>query len=151
MNDFSVEHYLGSFEIDDATCDVHIRLAYDGLEHLGRLWFSGEAVGSGAFPDHGVIPGRTNEEAVEFAKRFTPDDLSRRYFRARAEKRKFLQLRAATNTFLDKIKHMNRVAMSMRAGQLDSTEAMQEMDTVVRQLHELVDTLPLVAGVEEPS
>jgi hypothetical protein len=44
---------------------------------------------------------------------------------------------------------MNRVALSMRGGLLDPEGARQELDLVVKQLHEIVDTLPLVAGVEE--
>lgn len=149
MTDFRAEHYLAAIDVDGAQCDVHVRLAYDGLEHIGRLWFSGQAVGEKAIPDHGGIPGRTMEEAIQLAERFTADDLLRRFYRARAEKRKYLQLRRATDTFLEKIKYMNRVALSMRNGMLDPEGAQQELELVVRQLHELIDTLPLVAGVEE--
>ena len=149
MTDFRAEHHLATIDVDGALCDVHVRLAYDGLEHIGRLWFSGPAVGDKAIPDHGAIPGRTMEEAIQLAERFATDDLLRRLYRARAEKRKYLQLRRATDTFLDKVKYMNRVALSMRAGMLDPEGAQQELDLVVSQLHELIDTLPLVAGVEE--
>lgn len=149
MTDFRAEHHLATIDADGALCDVYVRLAYDGLEHIGRLWFSGPAVGEKAIPDHGAIPGRTMEEAIQLAERFTTDDLLRRLYRARAEKRKYLQLRRATDTFLEKVKYMNRVALSMRAGMLDPEGAQQELALVVKQLHELIDTLPLVAGVEE--
>ena len=102
-------------------------------------------------PDHGAIPGRTIEEAVQLAERFTTDDLLRRFYRARAEKRKYLQLRRATETLLDKVKYMNRIALSMKGGMLDSDGARQELDLIVKQMHEIVDTLPGLAGVEEPS
>lgn len=149
MTDFRAEHHLVTLDVDGVLCDVCVRFAYDGLEHIGRLWFSGPAVGNHPIPDHGAIPGRTTEEALQLAERFTPDDLLRRFYRARAEKRKYLQLRHATGTILEKIKYMNRVALSMRGGLLDPDGARQELDLVVKQLHEIVDTLPLVAGVEE--
>jgi hypothetical protein len=149
MTEFRAEHHLTTIEVDGAICDVFVRFAYDGLEHIGRLWFGGPAVGERSIPDHGAIPGRTTEEALQLAERFSPDDLLRRLYRARAEKRKYLQLRRATDVFLEKIKYMNRVALSMRNGMLDPEGAKQELDLVVKQLHELVDTLPAVAGVEE--
>jgi hypothetical protein len=149
MTDFRAEHHLATIDADGALCDVFVRFAYDGLEHIGRLWFSGPAVGERPIPDHGGIPGRTMEEAIQLAERFTPDDLLRRLYRARAEKRKYLQLRRATETMLEKVKYMNRVALSMRAGMLDPDGAKQEVDLVVKQLHEIVDILPTVAGVEE--
>ncbi len=149
MTDFRAEQHLATLDVDGAVCDVYVRFAYDGLEHIGRLWFSGPAAGERPMPDHGAIPGRTTEEALQLAERFTADDLLRRFYRARAEKRKYLQLRRATEVFLEKIKYMNRVALSMRGGLLDPDGAKQELDLVVKQLHDLVDTLPLVAGIEE--
>jgi hypothetical protein len=50
---------------------------------------------------------------------------------------------------LEKVKYMNRVALSMRGGLLDPDGAKQELDLVVKQLHDIVDTLPLLAAVEE--
>lgn len=149
MTEFRAEHHLATIDVDGALCDVFVRFAYDGLEHVGRLWFSGPAVGERPIPDHGGIPGRTVEEATQLAERFTPEDLLRRFYRARAEKRKYLQLRRSTEQVLEKIKYMNRVALSMRGGLLDPEGARQELDLIVKQLHELVDTLPLIAGLEE--
>lgn len=149
MTDFKKEHPLGSFKVDGQNCEVYLSIAYDGLEHVGRLWFTGDAVDGKAIPDHGSVPGRTEDETISLARRFSEDDLLRRFFRARAEKRKFLQLRAATQTFLEKVKHMNSVAVSVKSGQMDAATARQEFDMAVAELHELVDTLPLVAGVEE--
>ena len=150
MTDFRAEHHLATIDADGALCDVVVRFSYDGLEHIGRLWFSGPAVGAKALPDHGGIPGRTTEEAIQLAERFTADDLLRRFYRARAEKRKYLQLRRATEDLLDKVKYMNSVALSIKGGMLDADGARQELDLVVRQMHEVVDTMPSMAGVEEP-
>lgn len=149
MTDFRAEHHLATIDADGALCDVIVRFSYDGLEHIGRLWFSGPAVGDKPLPDHGGIPGRTIEEAIQLAERFTTDDLLRRFYRARAEKRKYLQLRRATEQLLDNVKYMNRIALSMKGGMLDQDGANQELDLIVKQLHELVDTMPSLAGVEE--
>ncbi len=149
MTDFRAEHHLATIDADGALCDVIVRFSYDGLEHIGRLWFSGPAVGEKPLPDHGGIPGRTIEEAIQLAERFTTDDLLRRFYRARAEKRKYLQLRRATEQLLDKVKYMNRIALSIKGGMLDGEGARQELDLIVRQMHELVDTMPSMAGVEE--
>jgi len=149
MTEFRAEHHLTTIDVDGDLCDVFVRFAYDGLEHIGRLWFSGPAVGERPLPDHGGIAGRTVEEALQFAERFTTDDLLRRLNRARAEKRKYLQLRHATNLFLEKIKYMNRVAISAKSGMLDGDGAKQELELIVKQMHDLVERLPLLAGVEE--
>ena len=149
MTDFRAEHHLATIDADGALCDVIVRFSYDGLEHIGRLWFSGPAVGDKPLPDHGGIPGRTIEEAIQLAERFTTDDLLRRFYRARAEKRKYLQLRRATEQLLDKVKYMNRIALSMKGGMLDGEGARQELELIVKQMHELVDTMPSMAGVEE--
>ena len=149
MTDFRAEHHLATIDADGALCDVIVRFSYDGLEHIGRLWFSGPAVGDKPLPDHGGIPGRTIEEAIQLAERFTTDDLLRRFYRARAEKRKYLQLRRATEQLLDKVKYMNRIALSIKGGMLDADGARQELDLIVKQLHDLVDTMPAMAGVEE--
>lgn len=151
MTDFRADYHLATIDADGALCDVIVKFSYDGLEHIGRLWFSGPAVNDRPIPDHGAIPGRTIEEAVQLAERFTTDDLLRRFYRARAEKRKYLQLRRATEQVLDKVKYLNRVALSMRGGMLDAEGARQEMELTVKQLHEIVDTLPGLAGVEEPA
>jgi len=149
MTDFRAEHHLTTIDADGAFCDVFVRFAYDGLEHIGRLWFSGPAVGVKPIPDHGAIAGRTVDEAIQLAERFTPDDLIRRLNRARAEKRKYLKLRQATNQLLEHVKYMNRIALTVRAGMIDADGGRQELDLIVKQMHELVDQLPVVAGVEE--
>ncbi|MGI9090063.1 MAG: hypothetical protein ACR2GG_03035 [Gemmatimonadaceae bacterium] len=151
MTDFRAEHHLATIDADGDLCDVIVRFSYDGLEHIGRLWFAGPAVNEKPIPDHGAIPGRTMEEAIQLAERFTTDDLLRRFYRARAEKRKYLQLRRATEQFLDEVKYLNRVTLSIKGGMLDEEGAKQEVELIKRQMHELVDKLPPLAGVEEPA
>lgn len=148
MTEPNADSPLVTIDADGQKCDIALRFAYDGIEHIGQLWFSGPAAGEKPIPDHGGIAGRTTEEVIERARSLTHDDLTRRLHRARAEKRKYLMLRRATDQILAKIKYMNGVAVSMRAGMLDSDGATQELDLVMKQIHEVVDSLRAVAGIE---
>jgi hypothetical protein len=49
---------------------------------------------------------------------------------------------------LGKIRYLNQVAISMRAGLLDSEGAAAEIDLTERQLHEIIEKLKAFAGVE---
>ena len=82
-------------------------------------------------------------------RRLTPADLLKRYRRAQAEKRRFHVLRRVTDDILAKIRYLNQVGISMRAGLLDVEGAAQELQLTERQLHELIDRLRPAAGVEE--
>jgi hypothetical protein len=150
MSDFGViqEQHLSTIQMDGKPCDVSVRIAYDGIEYIGRLFFSDPATGTG-IPDHGAIPGRTIDEAVQFARRLTLEDFTRRYHRARADKRRYSALRKATDEMLMKIKYMNRVSINMRKGLLDAEGAKQEIELIQRQLHDMIDRLPAQAGLEE--
>jgi hypothetical protein len=150
MSDYGVvqQQHLSTIEMDGKPCDVSVRIAYDGIEYIGRLFFSDPATGVG-IPDHGAIPGRTIEEAIQFARRLTLEDFTRRYHRARADKRRYSALRKATDEILMKIKYMNRVSINMRKGLLDAEGAKQEIELIQRQLREMIDRLPTQAGLEE--
>ena len=143
-----VQQHLSTIELDGKPCDVSVRVAYDGIEYIGRLYFSDPETGHG-MPDHGAIPGRTVDEAIQLARRLTLEDFTRRYHRARADKRRYNALRKATDEMLLKIKYMNRVAINMRKGLLDAEGATQEIELIQRQLHEMIDRLPTQAGLEE--
>lgn len=148
MSEFGViQHHLSTIEMDGKPCTVSVRIAYDGIEYIGRLFFSDPETGEG-IPDHGAIPGRTVEEALEFARRFNLDDLTRRLHRARADKRRYTSLRRSTDEMLMKIKYMNRVSINMRSGILDHEGAKQEIELIQRQLHEMIERLPSHAGTE---
>jgi hypothetical protein len=149
MSDYGiVQQHLSTIEMDGKPFDVSLRIAYDGIEYIGRLVFSDPTTGQG-IPDHGAIPGRTVDDANQVARRLTLEDFTRRYRRARADKRRYTSLRKATDEVLMKIKYMNRVSVNMRKGLLDAEGARQEIELIQRQLHELVDRLPSQAGVEE--
>ncbi|MEJ7758055.1 MAG: hypothetical protein WKF55_00550 [Gemmatimonadaceae bacterium] len=73
MSDFGViQHHLSPVEMDGKPITVSLRIAYDGIEHIGRLLFSDPETGEG-IPDHGAIPGRTVEKAIDFARRLNAD------------------------------------------------------------------------------
>lgn len=149
MSEFGVaQQHLTTMEADGKRYNVTVRTAYDGVEHVGRLFFAEVGTPGPGIPDHAAIPGRTVEESVAMAQRFTPDDLKRRLHRAYADKRRYVQLRRAVDELVAKVKYMNRVAVSMRGGMIDTEGASQELDLIEKQLIDLVRRLKTMAGVE---
>src|SRR5258708_5318556 len=128
--------------------NVSCRIAFDGIEYVGRLWFSEDGTEDPGVPDRGALPGRTPEEVVVLARRLTETELELRYLRALAEKRRFVQLRRSTEEILSKIRYLNQVAITVRAGLLDPEGAAQEVELTEKQLHDCVNRLRLHAGVE---
>jgi hypothetical protein len=140
---------VGSFEIDGQTIEVRMRIIFDGVEHVGRLWFAEEGWDDDGIPDRAAFPGRTKDEVFALAKRLYPHEFVSRYRRAQAEKRRFHSLRKLTDDILAKIRFLNQVGLSMRAGLLDMEGAAQELELTERQLHDLVDRLRPAAGLED--
>jgi hypothetical protein len=136
-------------EIDGRSFGVSLRIVFDGIEHVGRLWFAEEGWDDDGIPDRGAFPGRTREEVIALAKRLDAHELAQRYRRAQSEKRRFHNLRRVTDEILTRIRYLNQVGISMRAGLLDVDGAAQELEMTERQLHELVDRLRPTAGVED--
>lgn len=145
----SQQTHITAIDHDGRRYNVSVRTHFDGIEYVGRLWFADDAWDDAGIPDRGPLPGRTRDEVLALAKRLTPQDLVLRYRRAVAEKRRFVGLRRATDEILSKIRYLNQVAISMRAGLLDVDGAAQEIALTERQLHEIVDRLRVYAGVEE--
>ena len=141
--------HIATLEVEGTTYNVSVRVVYDGIEYVGRLWFASDEWEEVGMPDRGGITGRTRDEVVAAAKRLSTDDLRLRYRRASSEKRRFLGLRRATEDILSKIRYLNQVAVSMRAGLLDVEGAAQEIGLTERQLHDLIDDLRSHAGVED--
>jgi hypothetical protein len=141
--------HIATIESDGRRYNVSCRVGFDGVEYVGRLWFADEAWDDLGLPDRGALPGRTKDEALALAKRLTADELVKRHRRALSEKRRFYGLRKATDEILAKIRYLNQVAISMRAGLLDVEGAAQEIDLTEKQLHALIDRLSSFAGVED--
>ena len=128
---------------------VTCRIAFDGIEYVGRLWFAEEDADDVGLPDRAAIPGRSRDEVLEQARRLTTHELGLRYRRALAEKRRFISLRRDTDDILTKIRYLNQIALSVREGLLDEEGANQEIELTERQLHESIQKLRHTAGVED--
>jgi hypothetical protein len=148
VRDENVQPHIATLEYDGRRFNVTCKVMFDGIEYVGHLWFADEAWDDGGVPDRGSLPGRTREETLTLARRLTPQELMLRYRRALAEKRRFTGLRKATEDILEKIRYLNQVAISMRAGLLDSDGAAAEIELTERQLHEIVEKLKVFAGIE---
>jgi hypothetical protein len=135
-------------EVDGKSLGVSMWIVFDGIEHVGRLWFAEEGWDDDGIPDRGAFPGRTRDEVIALGKRLSAQELAQRYRRAQAEKRRYHSLRRITDEILAKIRYLNQVGISMRAGLLDVEGAAQELEMTERQLHELVDRLRPTAGDE---
>lgn len=149
-DDVAAAHpYIATIEHLGRRFSVRCRVAFDGIEYVGRLWFADEESAEGALPDRAAIPGRSREEVLDLARRLTPHDLTLRHRRSLAEKRRYLQLRRVTDDILTKIRYLNQIALSVRTGLLDVDGASQEIDLTEKQLHDCVDRLRYAAGIEE--
>jgi hypothetical protein len=148
VRDENVQPHIATLEYDGRRFNVTCKVMFDGIEYVGHLWFADEAWDDTGVPDRGSLPGRTRDETLTLARRLTPQELMLRYRRALAEKRRFTGLRKATEDILEKIRYLNQVAISMRAGLLDSDGAAAEIELTERQLHEIVEKLKVFAGIE---
>jgi hypothetical protein len=144
-----IQPHIATIEHDGHRLDVSCRVAFDGIEYVGRLWFAETGLADSGIPDRGALPGRSRDEVTALAKRLTPPELALRYRRALAERRRFHDLRRATEEVLSKIRYLNQVSITMRAGLLDEEGAAQEIDLTEKQLHDLVERLRFAAGMEE--
>ena len=52
-----IQPHLSTIEIDGRRYNVSVRIAYDGIEYVGRLWFADESWEDAGFPDRGALPG----------------------------------------------------------------------------------------------
>jgi len=144
----SSEHEIRVITVDGNTYRAIVRVGFDGVEYIGRLWFIDQIDSKLAFLDHGAVPGSTLEEAVRKARAFTPAELEHRCQRALGEKRRFGKLRRATDEMINQIKYLNRVVISLQAGMLDREGGQQEIQQIQNQILEIVRSLPIHAGVE---
>jgi len=141
--------HIGTIEHSGRRYAVTCRIAFDGIEYVGRLWFSDDDADDVGLPDRAAIPGRSRDAVLEQARRLTTHELGLRYRRALAEKRRFISLRRETDDILTKIRYLNQIALSVREGLLDEEGASQEIEVTERQLHESIQKLRHTAGVED--
>lgn len=146
--DESSQQYIATITVNSRLYNVTVHLSYDGTEHTGRLWFAEDSWDDDGVPDRGLLPGRTESEVIGLARALSQDELVARFHRSRANRRRYVALRAVTEEMLRKVRYLNQVAISMRAGMLDSAGAAQEIGLTEQQLHELVRRLRDSAGLE---
>lgn len=143
-----IQPHITTIDYEGRRLEVSCRIAFDGIEYVGRLWFSDPVEAEGGIPDRGALPGRSRDEVTTAARRLSPPELAMRYRRALAERRRFHELRRVTEEVLTRIRFLNQVAISMRAGLLDEDGAAQEIEMTEHQLHDLVARLRFAAGRE---
>jgi hypothetical protein len=148
-NSASSEHEIRLVAVDGHSYRATLRVDFDGVEYIGRLWFIDELDSGLAFQDHAAIPGSTVDDAVRKARVFAQGELERRCHRALSEKRRFGKLRRATDEMIDQIKYLNRVVISLQTGMLDREEGEKEIQKIQKGILEIVRSLPLHAGVED--
>lgn len=144
----SSDHEIRAITVDRQTYLVSLRVSHDGVEYLGRLQFT-HAPSQLTYLDHGTIPGSTVQDAVQRAQSFSATELERRCHRALSEKRRFSKLRSATDEMINKIRHLNRVAIGLEKGMIDPAVGKPELDQIQSDLLAIVKTLRLHAGVED--
>lgn len=139
--------HVTTVEIEGRRFTVSVAVEFDGVEHVGHLWFADEEWDDEEFRDHGTIPGATPDEVLAHARQLSQVELGLRFQRAQADKRRFHGLRRITEDVLANIRHLNKVATSMRAGLLELEDAAAEIDETEKRLHEMVGQLRHFAGV----
>jgi len=139
---------IGMIDADGERYRVTLHVTHDGIEYVGRLWFTGSDWDDAGFLDRGVLPGRTESEVLDLALRLSDEELAMRFRRGNAEKRRYHGLRRLTCEMLDKIRYMNRVAVSLRKGLLDVQSARQEIELTEEQMLQLIVQAKNVAGIE---
>jgi hypothetical protein len=147
--DLLQQPHIATLEYVGQRYTVTCRVSFDGIEYVGRLWFSLQDSGETALPDRAAIPGRSREEVLELARRLTIHEIGQRHRRAMAEKRRYIRLRRVTDDILTKIRYLNQISLSVRDGLLDEEGATQEIALTEEQLHECVERLRKSAGIEE--
>jgi len=148
-NSSSTEHEIRVVAVDGHSYRATLRVAFDGVEYIGRLWFIDEVDSGLAFQDHAAIPGSTVDDAVRKARMFSQGELERRCHRALSEKRRFGKLRRATDEMINQIKDLNRVVINLQSGMQDREAGQEEIQQIQKQILEIVRSLPLHAGVED--
>ena len=82
MADETVQPHIATLDYDGRRYNVSCRIAFDGIEYVGRLWFADETWDDGGLPDRGALPGRSRDEVLALARRLTQQELMLRYRRA---------------------------------------------------------------------
>jgi len=143
------EPEVGVLAVDGREVRVRLRIAHDGVEYVGHLWFHSDSGPRSGVVDHAALPGRTTHEVVDRARRFTTPELQQRYERATRERRRYDALRRVTLDMLAKVRRLNQVAISLQAGLVDEMAGADQLAETEAELHEMVAHLRDAAGVQK--
>jgi hypothetical protein len=73
MTDHDItQPHVATIEFEGRRYNVSVRIVFDGIEYVGRLWFSDESWEDQGLPDRGALPGRTRDEVIALAKGSPP-------------------------------------------------------------------------------
>jgi hypothetical protein len=143
------ERHVTTIEVDGRRYVVSVAITFDGVEHIGKLWYHEESfLDDEGIRDRSAIPGRTADEVTARARALAASELTLRLRRAWADQRRHHGLRRTTLEILDEIRELNKIGTSLRAGMLDAEQAARALDSTEERLHDLVKRLRTVAGVE---
>jgi len=142
------DHPIRTIIVDRQDYDVVLRVAFDGVEYVGHLWFT-HVPSKLSYQDHGSVPGISALDAVRKANEYTEREMEQRCYRALSEKRRFNRLRRATDQMIDKIRHLNRVVVGLEKGIVEQESGKKELNEIQGQLLDIVRTLRDHAGVED--
>ena len=78
--------HIATLEYVGQRYTVTCRVSFDGIEHVGRLWFALEDSAETALPDRAAIPGRSREEVLSLARRLTIHEIGQRHRRVHPPK-----------------------------------------------------------------
>ena len=140
--------FVGNVDIDGRRYAVTVEIAFDGVEHVGHLLFADDDWEEGEeISDQTGIHGKSADDVVISARHLSAGELAQRYRLALTTTRRYHGLRKATEDVLNRIRHLNKVSTSMRAGLLDVDDAAREIDATEQQLVDMVRQLRGYAGV----
>jgi hypothetical protein len=141
---------LPPIQIDAQWYDMSLQYWFDGTKYAGRLWFSGSGTGEGGMPGRRLWHGASRDELMELVQTLSPDEIRGQFRHAMTDRRRYIPLRAATDELLYNVRMLNQVAVEWRTGGTDASNAEREMEKLEGRLHEIVNGLRIVAGIEEP-
>ena len=83
------ERHVTSIEVDGRRYVVSVAITFDGVEHVGKLWYHEESfLDDEGIRDRSAIPGRTADEVTTRARALSASELTLRLRRAWAEQRR---------------------------------------------------------------
>jgi hypothetical protein len=65
VRDDVTQPHIGTIESDGRRYNVSVRIGFDGVEFVGRIWFADESWDDLGLPDRGALPGRTNDAFMD--------------------------------------------------------------------------------------